>query len=312
MSKIRFFSICIFLCVILSINRIDATDIFSNALRIYSEGQFFRASIEFERAIFYETDAIKIGQCRYYKSLCYKELGDFKRALDELNGINQAILPDSLFFRIRYEQSVCNYFNNDPEQSLWSIDEIRFRFPDSLKTIDIVPLNVLCLNDLRKWDEALALLTYFVNNTGMPDSVRAEVNSEVSKLYNKRNVPGFHSPKKAENWSRFIPGSGQIYCGAIFEGSFNFIINAALLGYSVYEFYTKYYFTGYIVGLSLFNKTYHGGIHRAGILAVEKNTKALNRFDIETSSLLLRVMELRYKRNIKSRDYLKIDFSSKK
>ena len=65
-------------------------------------------------------------------------------------------LPDSLFFSIRYEQALCNYLNNDPNQSLLNIEEIRFRFPDSLKTMDIIPLNILCLNTLRKWDEAIA------------------------------------------------------------------------------------------------------------------------------------------------------------
>lgn len=294
MLKIRSFSICIFLCVIFSTNRIIASDNYSNALRIFSEGRFYLASIEFERAIFYETDIIKIAQCKYYKSLCYKGLGESKKALEELNEINPFSLPDSLFFLIRYEQSLCNYLNNDPIQALWNIEEIRFRFPDSLKTIDMIPINILCLNNLRKWEDAIVLWNYFVNKSGLTDSVRSEIKAEINMLYDKRNIPEFHSPRKAEIMSGIIPGSGQIYCGAFFEGSFNFILNAALLGYSFYEFYTKYYFTGYIVGLSLFNKTYHGGIHRANLLAGEKNLKAYNKFNLKASALIIRIIELRY------------------
>ena len=160
MLKTRFFLICIFLCVTFSINRTFASDYYSNAFRIFSEGKFYVASIEFERAIFYEADNSKIAQCKYYKSICYKELGDSLRALKELSEINMFNLPDSLFFLIRYEQAVCNFLNNDPNQSLWNIEEIRYRFPDSLKTMDIVPLNILCLNSLRKWDEAIKLWNY--------------------------------------------------------------------------------------------------------------------------------------------------------
>ena len=103
MLKTRFFSICIFLCVILSTNRIVASDHYSNALRIYSERQFFAASIEFERAIFYESDNGKIAQCKYYKSLCYKELEEINKAVEELSEINLLNLPDSLFFLVKYQ-----------------------------------------------------------------------------------------------------------------------------------------------------------------------------------------------------------------
>jgi tetratricopeptide (TPR) repeat protein len=252
------------------------------------------ASIEFERAVFYETDNKNIAKCRYYKALCYKGLGETDRALEELNEINLSALPDSLFFLVSYEQALCNYLNNDPNKSLWNIDEIRFRFSDSLKTLDIIPLNILCLNDVRKWDDAIILWNYLLDKSRLADSARSAIKSKIVNLYEKRNLPKFRSPGKAETLSRFIPGSGQIYCGALFEGSFNLLMNAAVLGFSIYEFYTKYYFTGYIVGLTLFNKTYHGGIRRANQLAAEKNIEALNRFDLETSILLISITDNGY------------------
>ena len=290
MSKTRFFSICIFLCAILSSNRIFASDYYTNALRIFFEGRFYIASIEFERAIFYETDNNKIAQYKYYKSLCYKGLGDTNKALEALSGINMFNLPDSLFFSIRYEQALCNYLNNDPNQSLLNIEEIRFRFPDSLKTMDIIPLNILCLNTLRKWEEAIKLWNYFLDNSGLEDSLRNDYQTRINTIYNRKNIPKYHSPKKAETWSRFIPGSGQIYCGAVLEGSFNFLMNASLLGFAFYEFYTEYYFTGYFVGLGLFNKTYTGGMHRANLLAIDKNLKSMNKFNLAVSSLMLKVL----------------------
>jgi len=291
MLKTRFFSICTFLCVILSTNRIVASDHFLNALRIFSERQYFAASVEFERTIFYESDNVKIAQCKYYKSLCYKGLDDRNKALEELSEINMFNLPDSLFFLIKYQQALCNYLNNDPNQSLWNLDEIRFKFPDSSKTLDLIPLNIICLNALRNWDEAVKLWNYLIDNSELKDSVRNDFSSKVINLYSKKNIPKYHSPKKAENLSRFIPGSGQMYSGAVFEGAFNFLMNASLLTFSFYEFYYQYYFTGYLVGLGTFNKTYHGGMHRANLLADEKNLDGIREFNYSASSLLLSILD---------------------
>ena len=296
MSKTRFFSICIFLCVISSINRIYASDYLSNALGIFSRGQLFSASIEFERAIFYEKDKNIIAKCKYYKSCCYEGLGETQKALDELNGINLFNLPDSLYFLIRYEQALCNYLSNDPEQSLLNIEEIKDRFHDSLKTDDIIPLNILCLNALKRWDDAFNLWISFLDKSVLQDSVKQVLKTRISLMYKNKNLPKFRSPRKAQNLSRFIPGSGQMYCGKVLEGSFNLLMNASILGYAFYEFYTHYYFTGYFVGLSLFNKTYNGGMHRAYLLAEEKNLSQINKFNRQNISLLIILMNSRDKR----------------
>jgi hypothetical protein len=291
MLRTRFFLICTFLCVIFSTNRIIAGDCFSNALRIFNEKKFFAASIEFERAIFYETDINKIALFKYYKSLCYKELGDNSKTLEELGSINLFNISDSLFFLIRYQQALSNYLANNPDQALWNIGELRFRIPDSSKILKIIPINILCLNATKKWDEAHILWNYFLENSGADSSSKASLKTEIDNLYRKRNLPRFHSPKKAENLSRFIPGAGQMYAGAVVEGSFNFLINASLLSFAAYEFYSEYYLTGYFIGLGLFNKTYHGGMHRANLLAEQKNREALNKFNLKNSSLMIRLCD---------------------
>jgi len=68
-------------------------------------------------------------------------------------------------------------------------------------------------------------------------------------------------------------------------------MNAGLLGFSLYEFYTKFYFTGYLVGLTSLNKIYHSGMHRANILATETNKIAMNKFNISSTSLMMKVMD---------------------
>lgn len=291
MLKTLFYSICIYLLATVPAGRIYASDYFSNALRIYSEGRFFEASIEFERAIFYENDSNRVWQYQYYKSLCYKGLADYTRALEELKNIKMRTMPDSILMLISYERAVCSFLNNDVNQATREIDEIKLRMRDTLKIIGLIPLNILTLNASGKWKDALILWNYYIKHIGLQDSARILLWEEVNQLYDKNNIPKFYSPLKAENLSTFLPGAGQMYCGAVAEGSFNFLINASLLGFSVWEFYTKYYFTGYFVGLRLFNKFYSGGIHRAGLMAKEKNLQGIKRFNAESSNLMMKVFE---------------------
>jgi TM2 domain-containing membrane protein YozV len=289
MLRTRFFSICIFLFGILSTDRITAGDNFTDALRLFTGGKYFVASIEFERVIFYETDIPKIAQCRYYKSLCYKNSGDITRAIEELGGINLYNLPDTLLFLIRYETALCNYLNDDPNKAIWLIDEIKLNNPDTSEILNIIPLNILCLNSLRKWEDAHDLLNYLIINSDLKELEKKKLAEEIDEIYYNKSLPKFKKPAKAENLSRFIPGSGQMYSGAVGEGTINFLMNASILGFAAYEFYTQYYFTGYFVGLGLLNKTYNGGIRRAGIIADKRNQKTMDEFNLRISSILIRV-----------------------
>jgi hypothetical protein len=196
MSGVRFFSICTFLCVILSTGRITASDNFKNALRIFSEGRYFLASIEFERTIFYETDNKRIAQCKYYKSLCFKRTGDTGRAIEVLGEINMFSLPDSLFLLVRYEQALCNFLNGDPNKSLWSLEEIKFRFPDTSEIINIIPLNILCLNSLRRWDDAQVFWKYYLVHSGLSDSVKRNTSWKLTNYIKKEIFRNITHPKK--------------------------------------------------------------------------------------------------------------------
>lgn len=291
MLKALSYSTCIFLFSLLSASKVYASDYFSNALRIYSEGRFYEASVEFERAIYYESDSNCIAQYKYYKSLCYKGLTKYDRALKELKEISPNNLPDTLFIMIRYEQALCSYLNNDVNQALHNIDEIKMRSKDSLKSSDIILLDILCLNAIRNWDSAFVLWNNYIENLQLPDTVKNIFKKEIVKVYSRENIPRFYSPGKARKLSCFIPGSGQIYCGSIPEGLFNLFINASLLGYTIWEFYSKYYFTGDIIGLKLFSKFYIGGINRANYLAIAKNKQGISNINVENSSLMIKIVD---------------------
>jgi hypothetical protein len=290
MLKALFCSICIFLLTLFSINRIYGSDYFEYALKILSEGKFFEASIEFERTIYYENDSSHKAQYKYYKSLCYKGLKRYDKALEELNSIKMEFLPDSLFLPFRYEQILCSYLNNDLNQALHNIDEINLRYKDTLSIVELIPLEILCLNACRQWGNALILWDFYIDNLQIQESLKNDFKNEINKLYDKKNIPGFHSPVKAKKLSSFLPGSGQIYSGAVFEGSISFLINAALLYYTFTEFYNKNYITGYFIGLGFFEKFYKGGRYRANLLAQNRNEEEIKKFNAEISSLIIKIL----------------------
>jgi tetratricopeptide (TPR) repeat protein len=303
MLKALFYSTCIFLFAILSASRVYASDYFLNALGIYAEGKYFEASIEFERAIFYESDSNRIAYFTYYKSLCYKGLKEYDRALGELKSIDMRIVADSLYLMISYEKALCSYMKNDPEQALRSIDEAAKRFKDTTVILDFIPLNILCLNAGRKFERASRLWDYYLEKCLLPDSAVNIFREEQNNLYEQSNIPRYYSPVKAQKLSSFVPGSGQIYCGAIGEGSFNFLINISLLSFTAWEVYSRYYFTGYFVGFRAFSKFYSGGIHRAGFLAEERNSESIRRFNKENTDLMRRIFD---ERCIKSVEFTRV------
>jgi tetratricopeptide (TPR) repeat protein len=281
-----FYSTCVFLLTGFSTSEACAEDYFSNAVRIFSEGRFFEASIEFERAIFYEDDSVHIAQCRLYKSLCYKGMEEYDRALKELEKVNVAILPDTLFMMIRYEEAFCEYMINDVQKALGSIEDIKVKFNDSPGISAVIPLNILCLNACRRWDEALSIWTSYIEDSRLTDSEKDDYLKNLAKLYRKKSLPKVYSQKKAILLSCFIPGSGQMYVGSVGEGLSSLLLNAAFLGFGAWEFYSGYYLTGYFFGLRISNRFYLGGIRRANDLAKEKNEEGIRKFNNASSEIM--------------------------
>ena len=285
---IKFFFSFIFLCGIFSSSK--ATGLKCDSL--YSSGHYFEASIEYERMIFNVKSQADLYYYKYKKALCYKQLKKFDRALDELQPMYFPNSNDSLFQRVCYEQSLCFYLNGEPTKALWKIDEYLHRSLDTTSYQLFMPVRLLCLNETLQWNEAKECFNRFIQMQNFATEKEAEIQQIVNNLYKKRNLPHIKSIKKAENWSRFIPGSGQIYAGKTGEGIVNFLINASILAFSAQQAYNGFYITGYLAGLGFFNKTYHGGIKRAGILASQKNKELIVSFNSEINAAIRSKFEL--------------------
>lgn len=257
---------------------------------LFDAGNYFQASIEFERAIFYTTDRNVANANRYKKALCYKNMEHYSKAIDELQSIYIVSTTDTLFAKVSYQLAFCYYINNQPVNAIWKIEEFINRTKDSVAYINFIPLKVLCHNELQEWDKAKHELQFFIEQCGNNDE-KVVLATDVEEMYSQKSLPRILKVKRAENLSRFIPGSGQMYAGKVGEGTVNLLINASLLAFAAHQFYYRYYLTGYFAGLGMFNKVYHGGIKRAGILAAEANKENLKHFNQKINNLLIHVME---------------------
>jgi len=281
-NTIKFFFSFIFLCVIFS----SSSAAGSKCDSLYASGKYFEASIEYERLIFMAESQSNLQYYKYKKALCYKQLKSFDRALNELQPIYFSNSSDSLYQRVCYEQSLCFYLNGEPTKALWKIDEYFHRNADSTTFRIFMPVRLLCLNETLQWGKAKECFVHFIQMQNFTPEKEAEMLQIANNLYQKKNLPHIRSIKKAENWSRFVPGSGQVYAGSTNEGIINFLINASLLAFTAQQAYNGFYVTGYLAGLGLFNKTYHGGIKRSGILASQKNKELIVSFNSEINSII--------------------------
>jgi tetratricopeptide (TPR) repeat protein len=279
---IRFFFSFIFLCGIFSSSWATG----SKGDSLYASGQYFEASIEYERMIFKAESQANSYYFKYKKALCYKQLKRFDRAIDELQPMYFTNSADSLFRRVCYEQSLCFYLNGEPTKALWKIDEYFHRSADTVSYRVFMPVKLLCLNENLQWNEAKECFMLLIQMQNFTPEKETEITQIVNELYKKRNLPHIRSTKKAENWSRFIPGSGQVYAGSTGEGVVNFLLNASILAFTAHQVYNGFYITGYLAGLGFFNKTYHGGIKRSVILTSQKNKELIASFNCEINTII--------------------------
>ena len=280
---IKFYFSFIFLCGIFSTS-------YAKSLRcdsLYTSGNYFEASIEYERMIFHSDQQSDINYYKYRKALCYKKMHSFDKALNELQQTYFSNPTDTLYRLVSYEQTLCFYLNGEPARALWKIDEFFHRSPDSASFHFFMPVKILCYNETFQWEDARKSFMQYIDMQNFPVDKADEMKVMVSNLYSKKNRPHIKSTQKAENLSRFIPGAGQIYAGKEVEGIVNFLINASVLTFAGFQVYNHFYITGYLAGLGFFNKTYHGGIKRAGDLATRRNKVLMGNFNNEVTSLIL-------------------------
>lgn len=287
------FSIFIFLSVVFSIKLSAQKEDSSFALadEYFSSEKYLKASIEYERVLYKNTENPKLSNTVHYKkALCYRFLKRYEDALSELNRISLFHTSDTLKNKILYEKSFNLLLQDKPQEALLHIRQININSLPSNSKKNILPLKILILNKCRVWDKAEETFSKWIYSLNLAQDEKQRWIDTLSLIYNEKNLPKDYSAKKAHNLSRFIPGAGQVYTGNIWEGAGSFIFNAATLGAGIHQVWNGFYFTGYIGGFGIFYKSYFGGMERASNLAKEKKETEMTKFNNDCAKIISQIL----------------------
>jgi TM2 domain-containing membrane protein YozV len=169
------------------------------------------------------------------------------------------------------------------------VNKLKFYNKNPYAYLCVMPTYILSLNAIRKWDLAKKEFISYIDKLPLNSVMKQDALSKIESLYAKKNIPKEYFQNTAVNWSRFIPGAGQIYTGDILEGLFAFSLCSAFVFTAGYSFYYEYYFTGYIIGFGMLYESYKGGMKRVAFLANRKNNDTMNLFNKNCVNLFIKI-----------------------
>lgn len=257
---------------------------------LLENGHFFEAAIEFERLIFEakneDTDLKTNALLR--KSYAYKSLKNFEAAKNALYRIPLQNYGDSVQLLVRYEIALNAFLNKDYGEAESQFVQLNYFLKDKNLLESTWFLQILTLNELKRWDEAKVLLEKYLEKHEI-------VLTEEERKNIFRKNPKLKSPEKAMALSTFVPGLGQVYGGKIGAGVASLILQSTFLAFGGYHFYKGFWFTGFTSGFSLFQAFYFGGRENAALVTEAKNRKktkvyndAMRHFILEKEKNLVR------------------------
>lgn len=254
---IQFYWICIFLsgCYLTNAQSIHAD-------KLVEEEAYKEAALAYERMFFNATKSSEKQHALIQKASCYKQLGDYEKALKALNRIRR-IKNDSVKYYVNQQKLLLNYMNQEFQGARLALLKLKnSEKPDTLVTV----IDFFTQLELLTWDEARLNLN--ANHAQMGLSKES-----IAYILPKKLRP--KSPDKADNLS-LLPGLGQWYAGYFWKGVLSGAIQTGLTGFSVYSLYKGYFFTGALTGVAGFYTFYLGGARYARNLAIQKNEETIS------------------------------------
>jgi TM2 domain-containing membrane protein YozV len=247
---------------------------------LYNATSYDLAALEYEHTFYLSNDNIDKATALLRKSYCLKNMSEFDKAYTTLQRISYASLPDTMQFKIRYENAVVSYLSGNNTQAEAALLDIDYHTNSAEQIKQCLYLKILVKNELLKWDEADSLLhIYIETNQLSPDS------ANLSQLIKK---PHLHNPQVAKKLSFIIPGSGQIYTGHVFRGFTSIVLQGSFLGYALFSIKEGFYISGFALGIGIFEMFYFGGARYAYYLAEKNNAKKINAYNKRIKDFLVK------------------------
>ena len=275
--KLRCFLICTFLCVpFLSSAGRGHDSLLTTAESLMAQGEYARAAIAFEYAMYKAEDATEEAKACMGKARAYKRMEDFEGALKSLQRVQLRPLGDTLHYEVRSEMAYLMFVTRRFGEADQQFKQMDFFLPKLELRQRSYFLRILTLNELRRWDEASTAAKEWVASLDAAQPVRDSLNTLVEQWYSK--VPKLKKQKRAEVLS-VIPGMGHWYSGYFGEGVVSMIVSLAALSYATFNVFAGNYLTALTLGTALLQQFLFGGARRARFLVKQKNYERTREFN---------------------------------
>ncbi len=281
--------ICTFLCATPLIERIYAADdVFKKADALFASENYFEATIEYERVLFFSGSSEIRAMANLQKAQALKQLGAFGKARNDLQRSFHFRGDDSLRFEILYQYAFCSYMDNRSDEAFATLLQLKHAF-GHFPLHRYFLLQAMVLADLQQWDDLRTHLELWITKY-LDDGIFLqnklvkydEILSGYEKVFRM-------DAERARLRSTFVPGLGQIYAGEFGWGLLNgFSQLASLAAFGVMA-YNGYYIASFFAGLGPWQSFYFGGIRHAGELAATNKNNRLEDLQTALSVFLLAV-----------------------
>lgn len=257
--------------------------LFAFADSLYNAGDYFFASIEYERIYYLAPEREVRTTANLKKVQALKQLGSFGKAGRDIRRSLPFVTDGESGFNILYEMAFCAYMEKDYASSLLALDQISHSASGQTNLAKTRLLRGLVYTQMEDWAGLASHLDAWCPDESqavrLMDSLRF-VLVEAERFRQK-------SVRKARMLSTFLPGTGHLYAGRPGKGALNAFSQAASLGSAVLLAANGYYISTFAVGLSLFQSFYFGGIRQAGSLAESSNEHELAALKQKVAGMLL-------------------------
>lgn len=247
------------------------------AEKFFQKGQYDAAITEYKRHLFYFPEDIQRGAILYKIGLSYLNYEQWDHARVYLSAAQKQTGSDE---KLRYQSQLRigqSFLGQDrPEQAQEVLrdllrDPIVAREKD--RAADVQYWLGTCALKSGDWVEALGIFHWLERE--VPGSVFAIQGRRLSRAAQEGYHLSHRSPTLAAVFSTLIPGSGQIYCGRLWDGLFSLALNASVGYLTVDAFRDGRRLDGLLLASLLWSRFYFGGQKNATRYAREYNGRVL-------------------------------------
>lgn len=244
--------------------------------QLFRQGQYGGAITEYKRHLFFSPKDTARGVICYKIGLAYLNEGKWDQARAQLRAEEIQSASSELRYRSRLRMAQSFIGQGLVEQARWSLRNF-LRDPivaeEKKRSAEVQYWLGTCALSSGEWVEAAGVFHLLEReHHGNALVNRAQRLAQAAR-------EGFHlsrrSPTMATGLSAIFPGSGQIYCGRLWDGLLSLALNAAAGYVTIDAFRDDRQLDGFLLATMLWARFYLGGQRNAARYAREYNRRAL-------------------------------------